>query len=54
MFNIEFSRMLLAAAAAIVVSATSVAAAVGPARLVETTPVVYASATASSGDAAHA
>jgi hypothetical protein len=38
MFNINFQQGLLAALAAIVLTATAVGAAVGPARAIETAP----------------
>ena len=42
MFNTDFARNALAAIGALVFSVTAVGAAVGPARLAETAPVVYA------------
>ncbi|HEX8532827.1 MAG TPA: hypothetical protein VF662_01535 [Allosphingosinicella sp.] len=42
MFNNDFSRVALSMLGALVFTFTAVGAAVGPARLVETTPVVYA------------
>ena len=39
MFNANFKQTFVAAVAAIVLTATAVGAAVGPARAVETTPV---------------
>jgi uncharacterized membrane protein len=39
MFNTNFKQTLVAIVAAIVLTATTVGAAVGPARAVETTPV---------------
>ena len=44
MFNNDFSRFVLSAFGALLVSATFVSAAVGPAHMVETGPVSYASA----------
>ena len=42
MFNIDAVRNALAALGAIMFTVTAVGAAAGPARLVETAPVVYA------------
>lgn len=45
MFNFEgFTRVAAAAVGALVLSTLTVAAAVGPARVAETAPAVYASA----------
>ncbi len=42
MFNTEFTRIALSAVGALVFTVTAVGAAVGPARVAEITPVVYA------------
>ena len=42
MFNKDFSRVALSMVGALVFTVTAVGAAVGPARVAETTPVVYA------------
>jgi hypothetical protein len=44
MFNSDFVRVALAGLGALIFSAATVGAAVVPARLVETTPLVYADA----------
>ncbi|HZW47255.1 MAG TPA: hypothetical protein VFF61_07000 [Microvirga sp.] len=44
MFNTDFTRTVFAALGALFFTITAVGAAVGPARLAETTPVVYADA----------
>jgi hypothetical protein len=44
MFNTDFTRAALATIGALVFTITAVGAAVGPARLAETTPVAYADA----------
>ena len=44
MFNTDFTRAAFAAIGALFFTITAVGAAVGPARLAETTPVVYAEA----------
>ncbi len=44
MFNTDFARVAFAAVGALFFTVTAVGAAVGPARLAETTPVVYAEA----------
>ena len=54
MFNTDFARMALSAIGAIIFSMTAVSAAVGPARVVETTPLVYAQAASTEVGAAHA
>ena len=54
MFNLDIARVALAAVGALVFTITAVGAAVGPARLVETTPVVYAGAAPLVEGAAHA
>ncbi len=43
MFNSDFGRVALSMFGALVFTISAVGAAVGPARVVETTPVVYAS-----------
>ncbi len=53
MFNTDFTRVALAAVGALVFSLTAVGAAVGPARVAETTPVVYADAAPLAGDVAN-
>lgn len=53
MFNLDIARLALAAIGALVFSVTTIAAAVGPARLVETSPVVYANAAPLVEGAAH-
>jgi hypothetical protein len=42
MFNADFARTAFAMMGALVFTVTAVGAAVGPARVAETTPVVYA------------
>ena len=42
MFNIDFQRVATAAIGALILTAVSVGAAVGPARVAETSPVAYA------------
>jgi hypothetical protein len=42
MFNTDFQRVATAAIGALILTTVSVGAAVGPARSVETSPVVYA------------
>ena len=54
MFNSSIAQVALAAVGALVFSMTAVAAAVGPARLAETTPVVYADAASLVEGAGHA
>ena len=54
MFNTDAARIALAALGAFVFSVTAVGAAVGPARLVETAPVVYAGAAPLVEGAGHA
>jgi hypothetical protein len=49
MFNTDFTRAALAALGALILTSTAVGAAVGPARLAETTPVVYAGAAPQGG-----
>ena len=44
MFNTDFARVALSAVGALIFTVTAVGAAVGPARVAETTPVVYAEA----------
>jgi hypothetical protein len=44
MFNSDFTRVALSIVGALVFTVTAVGAAVGPARVAETTPVVYANA----------
>ena len=51
MFNPSFTRLALSAVGALFFTMTAVGAAVGPARLVETSPVVYASAAPLGGGA---
>ena len=51
MFTVDFSRLALAAFGALILTVTTVGAAVGPARVVETSPLVYSQADA---DADHA
>jgi hypothetical protein len=48
MFNTDFTRTAFAALGALFFTVTAVGAAVGPARLAETTPVVYADAASQS------
>ena len=52
MFKTDFTRTALSMAGALVFTFTAVGAAVGPARLVETTPVVYAGAASNAAVAA--
>jgi hypothetical protein len=52
MFNIDFTRVAVSVVAALVFTVTAVGAAVGPARLAETTPVVYAGAASNAAVAA--
>jgi hypothetical protein len=54
MFNIDFTRTALAAVGALLLSATAVSAAVGPAWMVETARVGYAGDVNSAEGAAHA
>ena len=54
MFNTDFTRIALSAIGALIFSATAITAAVGPARVVETTPLVYAGTASAEADAAHA
>ena len=54
MFDTEFSRTALALVGAFIFAASSVGAAIGPARMVETTPVVYADAAPPVEGAVHA
>lgn len=42
MFNLDFQRIATAAVGAFILTLVSVGAAVGPARVAETSPVVYA------------
>ena len=44
MFNNDSTRIAVSAVGALIFSLTAVGAAVGPARVAETTPVVYAEA----------
>jgi hypothetical protein len=44
MFTTDFTRTALSAAGALLLTTTMVGAAVGPARVAETSPVVYAEA----------
>ncbi len=44
MFNSDFARVALAGIGALIFSAATVGAAIAPARVMETTPVVYANA----------
>ena len=44
MYNTDFTRIALSAVGALIFSMTAISAAVGPARVVETTPLVYAGA----------
>lgn len=53
MFNTDFARAALAAIGALVFTTTAIGAAVGPARLAETAPVVYAKAAPLGQGAAH-
>ena len=52
MFNTDFARTALSMVGALVFTVTAVGAAVGPARLVETAPVVYAGAASNAAVAA--
>ena len=54
MFNNDLSRSVLSAIGALLFSATVVGAAVGPARMVETSPVSYASTVPQLGGALNA
>jgi hypothetical protein len=54
MFNIDFTRTALSVIGALIFSVTAVSAAVGPARVVETTPVVYAEVAPIASGAANA
>ena len=49
MFSFGFSQIATATVGALLLATVSISAAVGPARVVETTPVVYASAVVQSG-----
>ena len=53
MFDASFTRLALSAVGALFFTITAVGAAVGPARLAETSPAVFASAASVSGGAAH-
>jgi hypothetical protein len=44
MFNTDFTRVAMSMVGALIFTVTAVGAAVGPARVAETTPVVYADA----------
>ena len=44
MFNTDFTRVALSLVGAFIFTVTAVGAAVGPARVVETTPISYADA----------
>ena len=44
MFNSDFARVTVSVLGAFIFSVTAVSAAVGPARVAETTPLVYAEA----------
>ena len=50
MFNTDFARVALSSIGALFFTITAVGTAVGPARVVETTPVVYASAGSGCGE----
>ncbi len=52
MFKTEFTRVALSMVGALVFTVAAVGAAVGPARVVETTPVVYADVDSTAADAA--
>ncbi len=52
MFDNQFSRVALSVVGAFIFTVTAVGAAVGPARVVETTPVVYADVASTAADAA--
>jgi hypothetical protein len=54
MFNSNIAQVAMAAVGALIFSVTAVTAAVGPARLAETTPVVYADAAPLVEGAGHA
>ena len=53
MFNTEVARVAISTLGALLFTITAVGAAVGPARVVETTPVVYAEAAPQGQDAAN-
>ena len=53
MFNIDFHKIALATVGALILTTASVGAAVGPARVIETTPVAYAQSVAPAADRAH-
>lgn len=53
MFNTDLARVALAAVGALVLTTTTVGAAVAPGRLAETAPVVYAKAAPLGQGAAH-
>ena len=52
MFNYDLTRVALSMLGALVFTATAVGAAVGPARVAETTPLVYAYTASNAADAA--
>ena len=52
MFNTDFTRVALSLVGAFIFTVTAVGAAVGPARVVETTPISYADAASSAAGVA--
>jgi hypothetical protein len=52
MFNNDFARVAMSVVGALIFTVTAVGAAVGPARVVETTPMVYAGAASAAAVAA--
>jgi hypothetical protein len=52
MFNKDFTRVTLSMVGALLFTVTAVGAAVGPARVAETTPLVYAGAASTAADVA--
>ena len=54
MFDNDFARTALSVVGALIFSVTAVGAAVGPARVVETTPLVYAESAPIASGAANA
>ena len=53
MFNIDFQKIALATVGTLILTTASVGAAVGPARIIETTPVSYADGAAPVADRAN-
>ena len=53
MFNTEFQKIALASVGALILTTASVGAAVGPARILETTPVAVAHGAAPVADRAN-